>query len=243
MCGVSCNAGFTLCAGRCVNLATDTANCGACGTTCTAAHGVPACQSGRCTIASCLSGYADCNGSFSDGCEAALDSPTSCGRCGVTCPGGCVSGACSDRLLDDDLESGAGEWILGGRWFLDTYAYSGRLALRGSGLRYPQDCSVTSMVYSRRSFDLSRARTATLDFASSASFCAFDTIEVVASTDGGRSWASVTTLTTSSWALRSVNLARYVGAPVIQVGFRFTNICEDVCGTEWFVDDIRLTAR
>jgi hypothetical protein len=59
------------------------------------------CANGACAHA-CLPGYADCDAIGENGCEASLDSTTSCGACGVTCdfPGGdveCVAGECKVR--------------------------------------------------------------------------------------------------------------------------------------------------
>ncbi len=47
-----------------------------------------------CTV--CGSGFADCNGAASDGCEADLNAKTSCGTCGNVCSAGqeCVAGRC-----------------------------------------------------------------------------------------------------------------------------------------------------
>jgi hypothetical protein len=45
----------------------------------------------------CDPGFADCNGNPADGCEASLESPASCGACGVVCSAGqhCARGVCS----------------------------------------------------------------------------------------------------------------------------------------------------
>jgi hypothetical protein len=54
-----------------------------------------ACKEGRCAVATCQPGRADCNGRGDDGCEADLGSPTTCNGCGTACPSGqvCASGA------------------------------------------------------------------------------------------------------------------------------------------------------
>lgn len=99
-CQVTCPQGFTACpGGGCANLRTDPTNCGACGTLCpSGANGRVACVSGGCA-AVCNAGFGDCNGDASDGCEAALTSTASCGRCGVVCGAqnagaSCAAGAC-----------------------------------------------------------------------------------------------------------------------------------------------------
>lgn len=101
-CVLQCNAGFTNCAGQCVNLANNVTNCGSCSTVCpSVANGTPACSAGTCVIGSCNAGFADCNGIFGDGCEVNLNSSvTNCGACGNVCAPapnasvGCVNGTC-----------------------------------------------------------------------------------------------------------------------------------------------------
>jgi hypothetical protein len=39
----------------------------------------------QCTVASCAAGFDDCDGMASNGCEASLSAPTTCGRCGNAC--------------------------------------------------------------------------------------------------------------------------------------------------------------
>lgn len=55
------------------------------------------CVDGRCT---CETGFDDCNGSPTDGCESALDTVSDCGACGRACSfpnatAACVDGACT----------------------------------------------------------------------------------------------------------------------------------------------------
>jgi len=79
------------------NTRIDPDHCGGCGRRC---PDLPHAQRGcgdACTIWRCLSGYRDCNGVVSDGCEVAvLKDRRNCGHCGVTCPGGstCDQGKC-----------------------------------------------------------------------------------------------------------------------------------------------------
>jgi len=83
------------------NLATDAKNCGACGTVCSAEGAKQArCVSSKCQSI-CRSGYGDCDGLGSNGCEASLTSDAkNCGRCGVTCGGvECKDGLCAPAVL------------------------------------------------------------------------------------------------------------------------------------------------
>lgn len=79
-------------------LATDAANCGACGRTCSFPAAVTGCAAGACTIASCDAGFDDCDGARDNGCEAELaDDPMNCGACGTVCGTneGCFAGVCA----------------------------------------------------------------------------------------------------------------------------------------------------
>ncbi len=107
-CGYFCASGFRDCNGAqsdgCeVNYYTDPANCGGCGMSCpTPANASRTCSGGSCGY-SCNSGYRDCNGAASDGCEVnTTSSASNCGGCGTTCApalrtptGVCSSGSCS----------------------------------------------------------------------------------------------------------------------------------------------------
>lgn len=61
-------------------------NCGSCGHECTVERGSASCEDSVCQIAGCDVGFADCDGSYDNGCEIALASSAShCGACGTTC--------------------------------------------------------------------------------------------------------------------------------------------------------------
>ncbi len=106
-CGIgSCNSGFADCnhlsADGCeTNINTDINNCGACGAACALAHATAGCSSGTCTIASCNSGFANCDANPSNGCETNINTNVSnCGTCGNICAtangtAGCTSGSCT----------------------------------------------------------------------------------------------------------------------------------------------------
>ncbi len=64
-------------------------NCQACGNACSFSNAAPACgqNSGtQCYLGMCNTGFADCNGAPSDGCEVNTDSDSlNCGSCGRSC--------------------------------------------------------------------------------------------------------------------------------------------------------------
>jgi hypothetical protein len=108
VCNGSCNASYADCDhneqtnGCEVDTATNTSDCGACGTVCSANHvATVACGGGACN-GTCAAGYADCNSNKqSDGCETDIDNNASnCGQCGKVCTGGatCVAGVCQGCL-------------------------------------------------------------------------------------------------------------------------------------------------
>ena len=109
-----CPAGAVQCGAQCVSSTDPRFGCGAdsCAP-CAIAHAKPRCASQACAIAACEAGWADCNGDPSDGCEADLTSPASCGACGVACaapngvctPSGCAS-TCSPPLTLCSSDSG-----------------------------------------------------------------------------------------------------------------------------------------
>ena len=84
--GETCNGADDDCNGTIdngFNLSTDEANCGACGVTCTNAHGNTQCADGVC-IPSCDPLWGDCSNP-NDGCETQLTTVDNCGGCGVVC--------------------------------------------------------------------------------------------------------------------------------------------------------------
>jgi alpha-tubulin suppressor-like RCC1 family protein len=97
----ACNSGYADCNlnpsdGCEANLQGDVQNCGACGLACAAPNAGPACTAGACGIASCFTGFADCNMNQSDGCERNLTNDVNnCGSCGAVCVVPNATAACS----------------------------------------------------------------------------------------------------------------------------------------------------
>ncbi len=106
LCAVSrCNTGFANCdsnaANGCeTNTTTDVRNCGACGTACAFPYATPTCAAGRCAPGACYSGFSNCDGNPTNGCEASVaNDPRDCGACGTICSfsngaPACAAGRC-----------------------------------------------------------------------------------------------------------------------------------------------------
>ena len=91
VCTLTCAAGSGDCdrmgANGCeVDLRSDPMNCGACGNSCVGRPGATGmCVNGACQF-TCNAGFSNCDGSFTNGCEADTSSnPTNCGGCGFRC--------------------------------------------------------------------------------------------------------------------------------------------------------------
>ena len=83
---IDCENGSANCDGDAQNgcetdIRSETMNCGQCGLYCAISGAYAGCVDGECVIDHCQSGYADCNGDPSDGCEA----PVSGGGCENRC--------------------------------------------------------------------------------------------------------------------------------------------------------------
>ncbi len=99
-CDGGCPAGRACCGLACVDLATTSTHCGACGRAC--ASGT-ACSAGLC----CASGQANCGGV----CVNVQTDIAHCGTCATRCtaPAGlCCAGRCTDVLTDEQNCSGCG---------------------------------------------------------------------------------------------------------------------------------------
>jgi len=88
-CGGGCPSGQTECAGACVDLSADRANCGQCDNACEAGQ---VCTAGACAL-SCQEGLDDCGGA----CVDLMSDRANCGQCDNACAAGwvCTAGACA----------------------------------------------------------------------------------------------------------------------------------------------------
>ncbi|MEM9188270.1 MAG: hypothetical protein AAGF12_03800 [Myxococcota bacterium] len=104
-CVDNCSDGFTLCDNACVDTATDLANCGRCGESCSPPNSTPVCENGSCMVDECDPGFGDCDETV-PGCEQdLLMDASNCGRCDRACDveGGmatCVAGECDIGMCD-----------------------------------------------------------------------------------------------------------------------------------------------
>lgn len=74
-------------------------DCGDCDAACSVTNGTPSCNTGSCAIASCTTGYDDCDRKPANGCETSLHTLPDCGACGSTCTlangiESCATGSC-----------------------------------------------------------------------------------------------------------------------------------------------------
>ncbi len=101
-----CLAGSVACDGTCVRLATDSANCGACGSACGAGE---VCSNGACA-ATCADPLATCGSGAAAACADTLNDPANCGGCGQACPSGqlCSAGACAPSCVAPLATCGTG---------------------------------------------------------------------------------------------------------------------------------------
>uniref|UniRef100_A0A383VJN3 Tryptophan synthase alpha chain n=1 Tax=Tetradesmus obliquus TaxID=3088 RepID=A0A383VJN3_TETOB len=128
----SCNPGFYSCDNNQNNgCETDVMNsardCGSCSNNCAAAPKVKSatCASGSCVISTCNTGFGNCNGNVTNGCETSIASDIyNCGACGTSCmqqhvdsascggpeggPYTCTITACEQGWLDCDSDTSTG---------------------------------------------------------------------------------------------------------------------------------------
>jgi hypothetical protein len=94
--GGACSVGQVQCAGKCVYISSDPANCGACGSACAAGD---TCQASKCVSPGgnpgvCPPGQTNCNGTCTDTSVDIFN----CGACGTACAAdeSCLAGQCNN---------------------------------------------------------------------------------------------------------------------------------------------------
>jgi hypothetical protein len=100
-----CQAPYVDCdqddANGCETTLTAVEHCGLCGAACRYSHAAGSCNEGRCSLAACDQGFANCDGDENNGCETAVDSISDCGECQRACAvpshavAGCIDSACA----------------------------------------------------------------------------------------------------------------------------------------------------
>ncbi len=103
-CILTCPDGQEQCGSTCVLTASDINNCGECNKHCEFKNGLAYCSSGKCELAGCISGFADCDddeeNEENNGCETNIKTDhNNCGVCGHKCDflnadSECVDGKC-----------------------------------------------------------------------------------------------------------------------------------------------------
>ncbi|MGA2451521.1 MAG: hypothetical protein ABTD50_22930 [Polyangiaceae bacterium] len=96
-----CPCDEVVCSGKCVNLSTDSSNCGQCGTVCSGTGST--CSNGSCGCSSASDTL--CSGQ----CVNLSTDPNNCGQCGTVCSGTgstCSNGSCGCSTTGDTLCSG-----------------------------------------------------------------------------------------------------------------------------------------
>jgi hypothetical protein len=105
-CGVSC-MGKACCAAKCVDTTSDAMNCGVCGKTCMTANGTPACSASKCAVGMCNAGFADCDQLPANGCEVNTDNDKdNCLGCGNSCIVANGTGKCAKGCQVDTCNMG-----------------------------------------------------------------------------------------------------------------------------------------
>jgi hypothetical protein len=116
-CSITCSKGFADCDllafnGCEINILGNPLHCGDCKTACLFANAAPSCEQGKCGIASCTMGFADCDKKVENGCEVNLGTDSAnCSACGNACKppansvaicqaGKCSAGACAKGFGD-----------------------------------------------------------------------------------------------------------------------------------------------
>lgn len=122
---VDCDPGLSACGVLCVDIQTDSTNCGGCGISCVVPNAASSCQAGACAVGECTVGWFDCDGDPNNGCEAQTACSagelctTECGSTGVTscsasCEATCDVPAETCNAIDDDCNGSCDEGAMAG---------------------------------------------------------------------------------------------------------------------------------
>ena len=86
-CGTACMNTASCCNAQCVEPASDVTNCGSCGHVCAPTNvRAPACMAGSCGYDVCTAGFGDCDGDTTNGCETGTGNDLkNCGSCRNAC--------------------------------------------------------------------------------------------------------------------------------------------------------------
>jgi hypothetical protein len=99
VCGTSCALGYSRCGSACVDVTTDSRNCGACGAACSSpSGGTVRCVAAQCVIA-CNAALSECGGE----CVDTTHDSNHCGDCDTQCKGAkgeCKNGECAGMGKD-----------------------------------------------------------------------------------------------------------------------------------------------
>lgn len=138
----SCAAGFSNCDGSasngCEASLRTTSDCGACGRACSYPNLNTSCGDGTCTLSGCVSGWGNCDGSLSNGCEVPLNTTANCGACGTSCSfsnagATCSGGACALGRCNTNYGNCDGSAANGCELFLASTSNCGGCGVRCSG--------------------------------------------------------------------------------------------------------------
>ena len=105
-CTDHCPEGMARCSGLCIDITSDSSNCGGCDVICSPPNARGACENSSCSIQSCDPGFADCDTQEPNGCETTLGTTLNCSACGEECQQGqeCINNVCTVPCHDNDSD-------------------------------------------------------------------------------------------------------------------------------------------
>lgn len=119
VCAASCGGALISCSDTCVDPRFDPSHCNGCNNVCNLPNTtVDGCDNSACTVITCATGYNNCNGIESDGCESnPLTDVSNCGGCGIACTGTeapfCITGACTSGMVTNYAGNGSASYADG----------------------------------------------------------------------------------------------------------------------------------